>query len=238
MSKEQVLVVGATGATGSHVVQMLLDKGYHVTVIVRSKSSMLEKIKSTDNIKHLLIHEAPILDIPEQELAELTNDCKAIVSCLGHNMNFQGIFGKPRCLVTDTVKRLVSIMPASTKFILMGSNGVAHPGGVDPTRNFRDRVLLAMFRSLIPPHSDNEMAADFLYSHGKACDWIIVRPTDLIDEDNATGKYEIYELSEGSLFGNSVVSRANVAHFMTELVTDDKVFNMYNHQLPVIKHKS
>ena len=45
---------------------------------------------------------------PYAELNEYVEGCNAIVSCLGHNMSFQGIFGKPRKLVTDATKRLCS----------------------------------------------------------------------------------------------------------------------------------
>ena len=52
----------------------------------------------------------------------------AIVSCLGHNMSFKGIFGKPRRLVTDATKRLCTAIkagePESTvKYILMNTVG-------------------------------------------------------------------------------------------------------------------
>ena len=232
----KVLVVGATGATGRHVVQMLLDKGYHVVVIVRSKDTMLNLVPDQDGRLH--VHEAEILDVPEEELSLIVRDCSVIISCLGHNMSFSGIFGNPRRLVTDAVKILTTVMSPSSKFILMGSNGVDHPGGIDPPRSFRDRLALCMFRYLIPPHSDNEMAADYLFRKDKSFNWVIVRPTDLIDEETPSGDYDVFDISEGSLFGSSEVSRANVAHFIAELVTDENLFDKYNHQLPVIKHKS
>jgi uncharacterized protein YbjT (DUF2867 family) len=75
----KVLVVGATGATGKHVVQMLLDKGQNVHVIARSKENMLGLLKKQDYGDRLTITEASLLDLKDEEISEKTKDCKAIV---------------------------------------------------------------------------------------------------------------------------------------------------------------
>jgi uncharacterized protein YbjT (DUF2867 family) len=74
------LVVGATGATGRHVVQMLLDKGQNVRALVRSKESM-ERLLTGDFGDRLEITEASFLDLDETVLQELTKGCDAVVSC-------------------------------------------------------------------------------------------------------------------------------------------------------------
>ena len=35
--------------------------------------------------------------------------CDAIVSTLGHNLSFKGMFGNPRQLVTDSIKKLCKV---------------------------------------------------------------------------------------------------------------------------------
>ena len=77
-----VLVVGATGATGQHVVQMLLDKGETVRVIARSKEKMLGLLKEKDYGDKLIVKEASLLDLSDDELVQQTKDCKAIVRCV------------------------------------------------------------------------------------------------------------------------------------------------------------
>ena len=123
--KITVLVAGASGATGRLLVKQLLDYGQHVKIIVRSKNNLPESIKSNRNVT---IIQASILDLSVAELNECVKGCNAIASCLGHNMSFQGIFGKPRKLVTDATKRLCSAInegePKSTvKYILMNTVG-------------------------------------------------------------------------------------------------------------------
>jgi putative NADH-flavin reductase len=232
-SAKKVLVVGATGATGKHVVQMLLDKGQKVHAIARSKDKMLSLLKEIDYGDNLSVTEASVLDLTKEQLKDQTKDCQAVVSCLGHNMDFSGLFGHPRRLVTDTVRRLTTAMPHGSRFILMGSDGVSHPDGTtDKVRSQPDRMLLFLLRNLLPPHADNEAAALYLHAH-RDFDWAVVRPTDLIDGD--VSKYNLYDAPTGSLFGSGVgASRANVADFMVDLIVNEEKWDQYKHKMPVL----
>jgi nucleoside-diphosphate-sugar epimerase len=229
---KKVLVVGATGATGKHVVQMLLDKGQQVHVVARSKDKMLSLLKEKDYGDNLSVTEASFLDLTEGQLQDYTKDCQAIVSCLGHNMDFSGLFGDPRRLVTDSARRLTTAMPTGSRFILMGSDGVSHPDGTtDKVRSQPERMLLFLLRNLLPPHADNEEAALYLHEH-RNFDWAVVRPTDLIDGD--VSKYSLYAEPTGSLFGSGAATRANVADFMVDLIVNDGKWEEYKHQMPVL----
>merc|ERR1711976_315481 len=89
---------------------------------------------------------------------------------------------------------------------------------------------------LVPPHADNEGAAAYLLSD-TSFQWVTVRPTNLDNKEEANGKYNVTEKSETPLFGDQTVSRNNVAHFMVELMTDEKTFGKYKHKMPVIVGK-
>lgn len=229
----KVFVVGATGATGKHVVQMMLDQGHEVTALVRSKTSMLSKLKDKTNQVNLHIHEGSVSNMSHEELVALTQDCNFVVSCLGHNLTFRGVYFNRR-LVTNACKKLTKAMPSSCKFLLMGSDGVAHTD-VDPKRGLGERFVIFLLRYLIPPHADNEQAAAFLLkSNRKELDWVIVRPTNLVDAEEASGKYDISEKAEVSLFGDTSISRNDVGHFFVELMTKEAIYSKYQHKMPVI----
>jgi nucleoside-diphosphate-sugar epimerase len=237
MSK--VLVVGATGATGKHVVQILLDKGQNVHVIARSKEKMLGLLKEQDYGDRLTITEGSLLDLKDEEISEKTKDCQAIVSCLGHNMTVSGLWGHPRKLVTDAATRLTTAMPKNKgcKFILMGSDGVSHPDNTtDKRRGLMERSMLFLLRYLIPPHADNEGAALFLYENRELFEWSVVRPTDFIDADEVS-EYDIFEQQQGSLFGSGVATRANVADFMVKLIMEEETWGKYKHKMPILYDK-
>lgn len=236
-----VLIVGATGATGKHLVQCLLKDGYPVSAIVRSKERLLSLIDLEQVDKDLLtVTETPSFnELSDTEYQQLVEQADVIVSCLGHHLNLAGIWGRAdRRLVTDTVKRLTVAAAKGNKkkFILMSSDGVVGPN--DDLRPFSERAILAFFRNIFTPHIDNEEAAAYLQSEfpptKEQMDWIIVRPTNLV-EDSASG-YQVHDKPVGSLFGDSKVSRAIVAQFMKDLICDPKLWARYSFQMPVLNN--
>jgi len=97
------LIVGASGATGRHLVQQLLNQRQKVKIIVRSIEKLPESWKTNDLLN---IIEASLLDLSEDEMAEYVRDCDAVASCLGHNLSRKGVVGEPSKLVTDAVSLL------------------------------------------------------------------------------------------------------------------------------------
>ena len=90
-------------------------------------------------------------------------DCRAVVSCLGHNLTFKGIFGKPRLLVTDTVTSICSAIKSNetgdaVKVILMNTTGNCNRD-IPEIPPLSQRIVIALLRALSPPHVDNEKAA-------------------------------------------------------------------------------
>jgi nucleoside-diphosphate-sugar epimerase len=228
------LVIGATGATGRHVVQMLLDRGQKVRTIARSKERM-EMLLEGDFGDRLIISEASILDLSQSKLDELTSGCDAVVSCLGHIPDFKGIWGEPRKLVTEAVISLTtSIGSQKTKFILMSADGVANPNGNDDRRPFLERLTLTLLRLLIPPVADNEAAALYVHSLGKdtSIEWCVVRPGDLIEGD--VSEYNMTPKPCFGLFGAGKSTRANVGHSMVQLILNDDEWEKWKFQMPVL----
>lgn len=239
MPSTAVLVVGATGDTGKHVVQMLLDKGKNVRVIARSKEKMLSVLKddADDYGDRLVVTEASLLDLTDEQLKEEVKNCQAVVSCLGHNPTMKGLWGAPYYLCRDAAQRLSKAMPSTTcKFILMNSDGVSNPDGkTDSIRPLLERSVLAALRYLVPPVADNEAAALYLHEHHELA-WSVVRPTTLTNADTVT-EYEASEQQQGSLFGSETVTRVNVAAFIVQLVLEEGVWGTYKHKMPVVYDK-
>ena len=106
-----VLVVGATGMTGRALVEQLLSKGHKVRAIARSPHKLPAKVLEHPNAT---VIEASVLDLTDEEMAEHVKDCDAVVSCLGHVMDFKGLFGEPKNLVTDATRRLCKAIDENT----------------------------------------------------------------------------------------------------------------------------
>lgn len=236
------LILGATGATGRHVVQQLLDRDLPVRTIVRSKQRMLDALPDPSKADKLLsIKEASLLDLSDEELKTEIDQVDAAVSCLGPNPSFQGVWGEPRRLVTDSVKRVTTLMASSNpdqtkKFLLMSSELVSHPAGIDgPRKGVLERFILFLLRHLIPPHVDNEEAAAYLHDHvdgSSNVQWVAIRPTALIDADKPS-TYKLMDKPFG-LFAGCVATRANVAKCMVDMITDDELFEKNKMSMPVL----
>jgi hypothetical protein len=237
-----ILVVGATGATGRLLVEQLVNRGRHVKAIVRSPDKLPKVLK---NHNHLSVIHANVLDLTDTEMNQQVNGCAAVASCLGHELSLKGIYGQPRRLVTHATRRLCKAINANrpekpTKFVLMNTAGNNNRNLHEPT-SFGQRLVIGLLRLLLPPHVDNEDAADYLRTEigqkNTAIEWAVVRPDSLINKNTVT-EYEVCPSpTRSALFNPGVTSRMNVAHFMADLITDGDTWNRWKGQMPVIYDK-
>lgn len=231
------LVLGATGKTGLPLVEQLLRKKHKVRVVVRSSHKLSAEILENPNAT---VIEAGVLDLSDEEMAAHVKGCDAVVSCLGHNLDFNGMFGNPRMLCTDATRRLCVAIEKnnstkSTKFILMNSVGVQNRKLIEKRRWF-EKLLLTVLRYTIPPHRDNETAAEHLHqvvgTKNKHIEWCAVRPDTLINAE--VSPYEIAASPSTGVFTGRPTTRSNVAHFMIELIEKPKLWSKWMFQMPVI----
>lgn len=231
------LVLGASGATGKMLVEQLLSKSQKVKAIVRRSANIPQSWKSNPDVT--LIY-ADINGISCDDMAEYMTGCTAVASCLGHNINIKGIFGKPKRLVADAVRLVFETVQKnksnqSIKFILL--NTVANQNR-DLNENVptSQKVIISIIRLLLPPQADNEEAADYLRlkvgSKNPNLAWVIVRPDTLIDAE--LSEYEIIPSPSRSMFKPAKSSRVNVANFMANLISDSSLFDKWQGQMPVI----
>ena len=238
-----ILIVGATGATGRLLTEELLNRGQFVKVIVRSPDKLPAAIRNHDNLS--VIH-ASILDLNDAELAQHVKGCDAVASCLGHNLNVKGLFGHPRKLVTDATRRLCDAVRANApvqpvKFVLMNTTGNSNRDLNEPIA-FAQKLVVGLLRILLPPHADNEQAADYLRSeigqNDGMIEWTAIRPDNLIDENEVT-PYELHPSPiRSAIFDPGQTSRINVGHFMADLITDNATWQQWKGQMPVIYNRA
>ena len=237
-----ILVVGASGATGKLLVEHLLARGQQVKAVVRSSASLP---KTLTEHPQLSVIQASLLDLSDSEIAEHVRDCDAVASCLGHNLSFRGIFGPPRRLVTQATRRLCDAIRANdpgeaVKFVLMNTTGNRNRD-LDEPISFAQQCVIGLLRKCLPPHADNEEAAEHLRTdigqNHRAVEWVVVRPDGLIDEEEVTAR-ELYPSPvRSAIFDAGKTSRINVAHFMADLITEPTLWNEWQGQMPVIYNK-
>lgn len=232
-----VLVLGATGATGQLVVKDLLSSNQSVIALVRSPNlpphPNLEQIQGT------------VLTLSEAKLIKILARVECIASCLGHNLTFKGIYGQPRMLVRDSIMQICQLERLIRKtltrrkplrIILMSSSGSQNLDLAEPISKSQ-KMALAIIRCLVPPHLDNERAANYLRCEIKndyQLKWVIVRPDTLINEKDISN-YALHASPERSaIFDPGTTSRINVANFMARLTREDYLFDYWEGKMPVI----
>ena len=236
------LVVGATGATGKLLVEQLLFMGQKVKVLVRPTGNIPGSWKDNNNIS---IIKATVSEISVSEMTDYINDCQSIASCLGHNITLKGIFGKPRRLVSDAVRLLTdSIQNKSPekpiRFVLMNTTANRNRDLSEPI-SFGEKLVMGLIRTLVPPQSDNEKAAEILRADigqdNKFIQWVAVRPDSLINEDSVSD-YEIYASPiRSAMFNPGKTSRINVGNFMARLIVDNVLWGKWKGEMPVVYNK-
>lgn len=237
----RVLVLGASGATGKQVVRQLINRQINTRILIR-KSAVISKDMQGNPLVETL--KGDVNQLNDSEMNNLLRDCDVIISCLGHNVTIKGIFGKPRYLVFDAVKRISETVKKRAdkrvKLILMSTT--AYTNTLSREKNsMGEKIFLSLLKLLLPPHRDNVKAANYLITNiGKEDEhvgWIAVRPDTLVNNDEDS-LYEVCESPVRSpIFNAGKTSRINVSHFMAELATDDTLWKYWEFNTPVIYNK-
>jgi len=236
---KKMLILGSSGATGKLLVEILLQKGVEVIAIVRNANSLSSMAIHQASLQ---IVERNISEMSEDELAQYIKECGAVLCCLGHNLTFKGMFGHPRRLVTDAMKKVTKTIETvnandKIKIVLMNTTGNSNRD-IPEKPPFSQRLVISILRLLLPPHVDNENAADFLRlevgQNNNSIEWAAVRPDALINEDQVS-KYNIHVSPiRNAIFDAGSISRINVADFMSELAINSELWNEWKGKMPVI----
>ena len=117
--------------------------------------------------------------------------------------------------------------------------GVQNPD-LGEKRTWFERTLLDLLRHTIPPHRDNESAVGYLHgtvgNENKHIEWCSVRPDSLINAE--ISPYDIKESPVTGILTGRPTARSNVAHFMSELIENEELWDTWKFKMPVIMNSS
>jgi putative NADH-flavin reductase len=206
-----VLVFGASGATGREVVKRALDSGHSVGAFVRHPDKLeLEHA-------HLTLTVGDVTEYGSVERA--VRGSEAVVSALGSGNSL-----KSHPSLIDGVQNIIRAMhqAAVRRFIYLSMLGVGDSG---KQLGLVDRYIVVplLLRNVLADHARKEELIQ-----RSTLDWVIVRPPRLTNGPY-TGRYRSGEDVAESGFLASV-SRADVADFMVKQVADDR----YVHGTPAV----
>lgn len=204
----KLLILGATGRTGHWVLQLALERGFEVHVLVRFP----EKIQAHENLK--------VFQGDASNFAHLYNaaiGCSAAISVLNISRKTDFPWSKlrtPEHYLSDVMTNLVKVLPdlKISPLIVCSAWGVG-----DSKKNlpfwFR---LLVDFSNIGVAYRDHERQEKLLVD--STLDWVIVRPTGLT---NSTKMQEIKLIKKNSEKPNLTISRKTLASFMLDCVSNE-----------------
>ena len=197
----KILILGATGPTGRHIVGQAVSRGYDVTVLVRSP----EKATDLKGAK-LVIGDAR----DEKALRQAIKGRDAVISALGTPASpFREV-----TLLSTAARALLKAMKAEQVLRLIaitviGAGDSAGHGGF-----LFDNVIFPLILRNVYADKNRQEAI----IKGSDVDWTIVRPSIL---NNKPGGNTIRALTDLRNFHGGSISRADVATFILDHVNSD-----------------
>lgn len=200
LAAKKLLTLGATGATGRHVVAKALERGFDVTVLVRRP----ETLGALAQRVRVLTGSVP--DDPAAVAAAVAGQ-DAVISTLGVGTSLRsgGLIQRSMPVLVEAMRQL-----GVRRLIVTSAYGVGVTRRDVPPL---PRILMKLlFRDL---YDDKAAGEDVVRRSG--LDWTLVYPVTLTNGPE-TGRYRTGERLE--LRGLPRISRADVAHFLVGLVDD------------------
>ncbi|HCM28479.1 MAG TPA: NAD(P)-dependent oxidoreductase [Treponema sp.] len=234
----KVLILGASGTTGKLVARQLLERKINVRLVVREGAILPVEILADPLVE---IVKGNVSEFDDSRLTAILEGCGAVVSCLGHTVSLKGMFGKPRNLVSGTIKNICGIAGKQdgkkVKLILMSTT--AYTNSVSGEKNtLGERIALSVFALLLPAHRDNVKAADYLRDEiGKVdekIEWIAVRPDTLVNDESESPFHACESPVRSPVFDAGKTTRINVSRFMSDLLLDEALWNEWRCRMPVL----
>lgn len=203
----KLIIFGATGGTGRHLIQQALTQGHEVTAFARDPSKL--------NIPGLNVFQGDVMDYSSVAAAVPGHD--AVLSALGSPANKIGT------IRSGGTQHIIRAMEKSgiRRFVCQTSLGYGDSKATLDRTPFYFKYLIVPF-ILKKGFADHALQEEYIRQ--SRLDWVIVRPGNLTD-DGFTGRYR-HGFSADDHQIKVKVSRADVADFMLKQLSD----NTYLHK--------
>ncbi|WP_162641632.1 NAD(P)-dependent oxidoreductase [Streptosporangium sp. 'caverna'] len=206
----KIIVFGASGGTGQHIIDTALRHGHHVTAITRRPDAVPDPTRPALSVAHADIRDA-------ESLPAVIAGHDAVISAIGIRR------GKPRRLYSQGTANIVNAMQLSDVSRLL----CVSSGGVDPT----DRGLPWWYRRLLIPLALRELYQDMAIMEttvrASGLEWTLIRASSLNDR---APQGDLQVLDGRQPPGLWRLTRADLADFLV----DEAENNRWVHRIPTV----
>lgn len=194
---ETIVIFGATGSLGCHIVHKALETGYAVRAFTRN----VEKLQSIKN-PNLTIVKGDVTNYTD--VKKVIQDCDSVICALG-----DGAKGKVRAAGTENIIRAMNELGIK-RLICQTTLGMG-----DSWNNLNFFWKYIMFGLLLRKAFEDHRIQEELVMKSRL-DWTIVRPSAFTNEP-ALKKFKIgFGSNEKNL--TLKISRADIASFLIEVI--------------------
>jgi putative NADH-flavin reductase len=214
----RIAVFGATGRTGTPLVEQALERGHEVVAFVRDATDLPSTVRDDDQVS-VVEGDAYTGEGVERAIAGDGTPVDAVVSVLAQSAD------GPDDLLTEAGRHMLAAMDQQSveRFVTLVGAGVREEGeSVSLGGRMMGALLKLLARAVLEDARDQVeliRASDTL--------WTVVRGPRLT-EDAHTGEFR--HGTDLSLGMRDTAARANVAEFILDCLEDD----LYVHEMPKI----
>lgn len=167
----KIVVFGATGATGRHIVDQALSAGHDVTAVARRPEQVAPRPR-------LVVRGGDVLDAAS--LDESCRDADAVVSCIGPRSNL-----RPGTVMSSGTAHMVAAAEAAgvRRFVFQSGIGLSDGAELSRVNRWMMRAWRPLFAAAIHDKAEGERVL-----RASALEWVIVRPV-VLREAPAAGHY-------------------------------------------------
>jgi uncharacterized protein YbjT (DUF2867 family) len=205
-----ILILGATGRTGRHLIPEALAKGHNITCLVR-KALKTE----VDFEKVNVIMGSPAIP---GDLEKAITGCDAVISVLNISRTSDFPWAKlrtPEFFLSDTMKRLVQL---TERFDIKRVVVCSAWGAAETKSDLPGLLQWLIDKSNIGfAYRDHERQEAVLRQSN--LNWTIVRPTGLINSSKIQRVHESY----GNVPKGFTISRRSVARYLIDAIGEDRL---------------
>jgi len=211
-SPMRLAIFGATGKTGSLLVEQALAAGHSVVAFVRDPTKIWAKHQ------RLTVVQGDVRD--REAVSHAIEGADAALCALGPAS------GAGRYVLSLGVRNIVEAMTMRgvPRLICLTQADVGPSEGGEPARG----SLMRSLRRAVAGRTLRDAARMVQIIRSSSLEWVIVRAPRLSDGDH-TGHYRAGDVEMAS---RSQISRADAADFMLRLLTDDT----YLHDMPLVAY--
>ncbi len=209
----KVIVFGATGTIGTHLINQALQKGHQVTAFCRDQTKLNQE-------PHANLHIAKGDVLHLDDVTRAIKGHYAVIVVLGS--------GKSRksSVRSEGTKNIIAAMQAQGVRRLICQSTLGAGESTNNLNFFWKRIMFGWYLKQV--FLDHELQES--YVKNSDLDWTIVRPSAFTDGEK-TENYQ-HGFSTETRDITLKISRADVAHFLLKQVRDNK----YLHQTPGLSY--